>query len=71
MGMEGIKGLTGYLGRKKEWKGLKVFWIIKEVWWILKRRWIKKKKKICMNIDLFNDLFHYFIILIFFGNFFF
>ena len=32
--IEKIKRLMGYLRKKKEWKGLKVFWIIKEVWWI-------------------------------------
>ena len=45
MGVEKVKKLTGYLEKKKEWEGLKVFWIIKKIWWILKGRWIKKKKK--------------------------
>ena len=45
MGMEGMKGLIGYLGKKKEWKGLKVFQMIKKIWWILKKKWIKEIKK--------------------------
>ena len=45
MKVKKIKGLTGYLGKKEEWGGLKVFQIIKEVWWILKEKWIKEIKK--------------------------